>query len=418
MNKKRVLALLGLAAALCMTGCGNDEPTTAETEFSTAAPEETAEEDLDSTDLLDNEAETEEALEPITPSDYLPENLSDYVSLGNLSDLKTTQYTYTITEDMVQAKIDEELELYSEEIETDRASADGDVIYLDLTSTVDGEETTESTYFYLGSQEYGEEFDEQLTGLSVGDTKEFSITFDEDIWMEEWMNQTVDFKAEVTSVCELSVPEYNDDFAAEYTDYETVADYEAALRESLEEEYSDLAYSDAVESLFEAAESQTVFAGYPEDLYDSCKEELLSVYFAFTGSDNVEEVYDLFGLTEETLDAEILDSVNRRLLIAAICEDQSLELTEDDYISYVTDYADYYGYDSASAFEADYSREYLIWFMYESMAADHLYEQAEITEVPYDDEEEIYDADLEDDIFLEEEELSTDNTDSTESLES
>lgn len=417
MNKKRVLALLGLAAALCLTGCGNDEPTTAETEFSTAAPEETAEEDLDTADLLEAETETSEELEPITPSDYLPENLSDYVSLGDLSGLKTTQYTYTITDDMVQTKIDEELELYSEEIEADRASADGDVIYLDLTSTVDGEETTESTYFYLGSQEYGEEFDKQLTGLSVGDTKEFSITFDEDIWMEEWMDQTVDFKAEVTSVCELSVPEYNDDFAAEYTDYETVADYEAALCESLEEEYADLSYSDAVESLFETAAAQTVFAGYPEDLYDSCKEELLSVYFAFTGSDDVEEVYDLFGLTEEALDAEILDSVNRRLLIAAICEDQSLELTEDDYISYVTDYADYYGYDRAADFEADYSREYLVWFMYESMASDYLYEQAEITEVPYE-EEEIFDADLENDIVIEDEELSTDDTESTESLES
>lgn len=420
MNKKRILFLLGLSAALGMTGCGNKEKETAETEFSTAAPEETAVEDLDTNEMLEEADETnatEETLEPITPSDYLPENLSTYLSLGDLSDLKATEYIYEVSDDMIQAQIEEELELYAEEIETDRASADGDVIYLDLTSTVNGETNTESTYFYLGSQEYGAEFDEQLIGLTTGDSKEFSITFDDEIWIEEWANQTVDFKAEITSVCELSIPEYNDTFAAEYTDYETIAEYEASLKESLTEEYSDLAYSDAVEALFDAAAEQTVFSSYPEDLYETCKEELLSTYFAFTGSDDVEDVYELFGLTEDSLDAEVQNSVNRRLLVSAICQEQNLELTEEDYVSYVTDYAEYYGYDNAASFESEYSREYLVWFLYESMAADYLYNEAEITKVPYE-EDGLSDEVLEDEIFSEDEELLEDDTEATETLES
>lgn len=417
MNKKRVLLLLGLAAAIGMTGCGNSEKKTEETEFSTSAPEETAEEDLDTAELMEENSETEKAIEPITPSDYLPSKTADYVTLGDLSGLQATEYTYEVTDDMIQAQIDEELEFNSEEVETDRASKDGDVIYLDLTSTVNGEETTESTYFYLGSQEYGAEFDEQLIGLFAGDTMEFSITFGDDIWMEEWMNQTVDFKAEITSVCELTTPEYNDAFAAEYTDFATTAEYEAYLKESLEEEYADLGYSDTIETLFDQAVEQTVISGYPEEFYDSCRNELLATYFAFTGNDDVNDVYELFGLTEESLDTEIMNSVSRRLLISAICQEQNLEVTEEDYLECLNDYTEYYGYDSAAAFEEDYSRESLVWFLYESKAAEYLYEHAEITKVPYE-EEELSDEDLEDEIFSEEEELLEDDTEVTETFES
>lgn len=417
MNKKRVLLLLGLAAAIGMTGCGNSEKKTEETEFSTSAPEETAEEDLDTAELMEENSEAEKAIEPITPSDYLPAQTADYVTLGDLSGLQATEYTYEVTDDMIQAQIDEELEFNSEEVETDRASKDGDVIYLDLTSTVNGEETTESTYFYLGSQEYGAEFDEQLIGLFAGDTMEFSITFGDDIWMEEWMNQTVDFKAEITSVCELTTPEYNDAFAAEYTDFATTAEYEAYLKESLEEEYADLGYSDTIETLFDQAVEQTVISGYPEEFYDSCRDELLATYFAFTGSDDVNDVYELFGLTEESLDTEIMNSVSRRLLISAICQEQNLEVTEEDYLECLNDYTEYYGYDSAAAFEEDYSRESLVWFLYESKAAEYLYEHAEITKVPYE-EEELSDEDLEDEIFSEEEELLEDDTEVTETFES
>ena len=417
MNKKRVLLLLGLAAAIGMTGCGNSEKKTEETEFSTSAPEETAEEDLDTAELMEESSETEKAIEPITPSDYLPSKTADYVTLGDLSGLQATEYTYEVTDDMIQAQIDEELEFNSEEVETDRASKDGDVIYLDLTSTVNGEETTESTYFYLGNQEYGAEFDEQLIGLLAGDTMEFSITFGDDIWIEEWMNQTVGFKAEITSVCELTTPEYNDAFAAEYTDFATTAEYEAYLKESLEEEYADLGYSDTIETLFDQAVEQTVISGYPEEFYNSCRDELLATYFAFTGSDDVNDVYELFGLTEESLDAEIMNSVNRRLLISAICQEQNLEVTEEDYLECLNDYTEYYGYDSAAAFEEDYSRESLVWLLYESKAAEYLYEHAEITKVPYE-EEELSDEDLEDEIFSEDEELLEDDTEVTETLES
>lgn len=385
MTKKSMFILLGLIAAVSLTACSNkdkaDEPTAEVVE--TAATEQ---DDLDDEEFFEDETESEIPLEPIVPSDYLVKNPEDYISTGKLVEIPVTKYTYEITDDMVQERIQSELESCSEEVDVDRASETGDIVYVDLTSTIKGDEAsayTESTYFALGDEEYGADFDKELTGVKPGDTKTFSIAFDEDCWIEEWVDQTVEFEAKITSVSELSVPEYNDDFLKEYTDFTSKDEYEDFLRESLESEYEDISYSDTVDALYQAAIDDSIISTYPEELYDSCKAEMLSFYASFAGTSDEQEIYEMFGIEESDLEAEILSSVNRRLLISAIAAQNNLEVTEDEYLSYVEEYAPYYGYASAYDFESDYSREALVWSLYDTKAGDALYETAKITEEPY-----------------------------------
>lgn len=407
MNQKKLLILLGLSAAFTLTACGskNTDAQTAVTEAQAAETEDTQKAATEKNDmektggedgsteelLLDTEddTDTEAALDPVTPSDYLIKNASEYVTLGELDGIEVTKYVYEITDDMVDEAIQNDLDMYSYEEEADRASADGDIVYLDLTCAVQGSDEdaeTESTYFSIGYEEYGTEFDEQLTGVKAGDHLTFSITFDDDIWIEEWIGQTVDFTADITSVCEIFTPEYDEEFIAEYTDYETAEEYEAALRDQLVLEYEDISYSDALDSLFETAISNSEFSSYPEDLYDACKEELLSFYGAFVGTTEEEEIYEAFGMTEDDIRSDIEYSVYRRLLVSAICEEKGIELTQEDYFTYLEENASYYDYDNASDFEADYTRSTLIWSLYESKVADLLYESAEVTEAAYEEE--------------------------------
>lgn len=382
MKKKNLLILLGLVAAVAVSGCGNKNEKDTETTFTTEAPAASADEDVEE----ETAAETEAALDPITPSDYLVENIDEYVTLGEVSGLPVTQYTYEVTDDIVKDRIDMEVSSYSEEKEVDRESKAGDVIYADITSSVQGEadsEYTESTYITLGDEEYGPEFDKEMTGVSTGDTLEFSVAFDDDIWMEDWMGQTVDFKVSVTSICEVNTPEYNDDFVAANTEYKTTEEYEAFLREQIESENAQTSYTDAVEELYITAESDAVFSGYPQELYDLCKEEVLSFYSTFANTTEESEIYEMFGLTEEDMETEVLAMVNRRLIASAICEKNNLEITEEEYNAYVSDYAAYYGYEDVAQFEQDNSRPTLVWSLFESKAGDYLYENAKITEEAY-----------------------------------
>ena len=427
MKKRYVLA--ALAAMTVLAGCGDNasqqkntdnttQESTAEDDLKAADPDADGEEldpefsqDVEENEVIEADAAEEKALEPITPSEYLVQKASDYVKLGDYDGVEVTKYTYEITDDMVQDEIQGELEDASEEESTNAPSEDGNTIYMNLTASVDGEEAAdpEETFITLGQEEYGAEFDEKLTGVSTGDTLEFTITYGDDTWQEDWQGKTVDFSVEVTDVTKSEVPEYNEDYVKNYTGYDTKEEYEASVREYLEQSYEEQSAYDQSEELISACLERTEFTGeYPEDLFEACKEEALSAYSMFVdeGGD-VTDVLDMFGLTESDIEEEAKNLVNRRLFISAYAQANNIEVTEDDYVSYVNEYADYYG-ESAADFEALYTRETLVNALYESKVIDQLLEKAKVTEKEYtgdasEDEDMYEDGELLDDMELVEE---------------
>lgn len=391
MNRKYTLLLCGTMLSLTLAGCQNQssEKSTEAPAAETAAETDTAAEDVTEavTEDLSEISETEASLEPITPSDYLVSDAADYVTLGSYDAIPVEMTTYEITDDMVQERIEEELELNADEIEKKGAAEEGDTLYFDLTYTEQGTDDTtseEDYYTVLGYEEFGEEFDSHLTGASAGDTLTFSIEYDDDDMMIDWAGKTMDFTVNVTSVCTLEVPEYNDEYIKNSTEYETKDDYEASIRNSLEMEYEDMSYSETIDSLFAAALDRTEFSGYPQDLYDSCKEETLDYYRMFAGDATEEELCDMIGITEEDLDADVVSAVNQKLLVSAYCLANDITVTEDEYVSFLEDYASYYGAPDAVSFEEYYGRSSLVWALYDSKFTDALYDSADITEVPYD----------------------------------
>lgn len=403
MKKKSLTVLLGLTAALIFAGSDSNTQLIKADEISA---EESADDELfEEDDYFEEGVVFEEVeLDPITPSEYLIADADQYITPTVYEGLEVTQYVYEITDELISEQIQSELEMYGEEVEVDRASQSGDTLYVDMTYSVQGsndDPVTESTYYYIGYEELGAEFDEKLIGASVGDTLKFSLTFDDSVYMEDWINQTVDFELVVTSICELSIPEYNDTFVQENMGYDTVEEYEEALRTSITSEYAETSYTETVDALFTEAIAQSVFSGYPQELYDSSKEEVISVYQAFAENFGMDNFYELFDMTEEDIDAEVLDTVNRRLFISWLCAERNIEVSEEEYMSYVTEYAEYYGYENAAQFEEDYSRSSIVWSLYESKAGELLYESASITEETYTEDDE-FSEDLE---YIDEEEI-------------
>lgn len=406
MKKRYVLA--ALAAMTVLAGCGDnsskqestDNTATESTDedLTAADPDENGEEldpefsqDVENNEVIDaDDAEEEVALDPIAPSDYLVQNASDYVTLGDYDGVEVTRYTYEITDDMVQEEIQEELADASEEESTDAPSENGNIVYMTLTATVEGEEADdpEETFITLGQEEFGAEFDEKMTGVSTGDKLDFTITYDDDTWQENWQGKTVDFSVEVTDVTTSNTPEYTDDYVKDYTDYDTKEEYEAAVKEYLEQSYEEQSTYDEAEELINACIERTGFTGeYSDELFDSCKEEALSGYSMFVdeGGD-VSDVLDMFGVTDSDIEEEAKNLVNRRLFISAYAQANNVEVTEDEYVDYVNEYADYYG-ETASDFETLYTRETLVNALYESKVTDLLLEKAKVTEAPYTEDE-------------------------------
>ena len=320
MKKRYVLA--ALAAMTVLAGCGDNasqqkntdnttQESTAEDDLTAADPDEDGEEldpefsqDVENNEVIDaDDAEEEAALDPITPSEYLVQNASDYVTLGDYDGVEVTRYTYEITDDMVQDEIQEELADASDEQSTNAPSEDGNIVYMNLTATVEGEEAAEpeETFITLGQEEFGAEFDQKLTGVSTGDKLDFSITYGDDTWQEDWQGKTVDFSVEITDVTASNTPEYDEDYVKNYTGYDTKEEYEASVKEYLEQSYEEQSTYDETEDLISACLARTEFTGeYPDDLFEACREEALSGYSMFVEEDgDVNDVLDMFGALPE-----------------------------------------------------------------------------------------------------------------------
>ena len=103
MKKKNLIILLGLTAAVAVSGCGNKKETP-----ETSAPVSVEEEPATEFSATAESLTPEEGLTPITPSDYLVENPSQYVTLGSLDHLTASQTAVDVTDEMVQEQIENE----------------------------------------------------------------------------------------------------------------------------------------------------------------------------------------------------------------------------------------------------------------------------------------------------------------------
>ena len=135
------------------------------------------------------------------------------------------------TDDELAEERDTERKQHGELADVDRPAAAGDFLTLDLAATRDGEEVmglnTEDWSYELGQGWVADDFDEHLIGASAGDTIEFTTT-------PKGTDEPADFAVTVTAVQTLELPELTDEWVAANTaEYETVAEWDAAIAERL-----------------------------------------------------------------------------------------------------------------------------------------------------------------------------------------
>lgn len=377
MKKRYLLLLMGMFAVCSVSGCGK------------SGSDET-------------EAASEAAGAEITG--YLVDGADQYVTLGTYKGMDVEQPIYTVSDDEVAMEVDATLYEYSTVETVDRPVQEGDLVTVDVTATVEGEsEPTLSEEDYtveLGYEEFGADFDQQMIGAQAGDEKEFSTAFGEDTWYEEWIDQTVNFEVTVKSVDELVQPEYTDEFVSDTLGYESKEAFETALRDELDAGYQEQSRDETRENAIIAAMDGCEFNGYPDKLYDTCEASVSETYTSFADSYgmSVEELYDAYGMAQEDVDAEIMDTVNRRLFISAICQAEDITVTSDEYTAFLESLYPDYGYDDAESFETDYGKDYLMWYLYENKVADYLVNNASLYEAPVSmdaEDLEVYDEDTE-----------------------
>lgn len=261
--------------------------------------------------------------------------------LGEYKGLEVGKAEPDPDEEIVDREVDRIRESFTKLEPVERAAAEGDVLLMDFEGLVDGtafEGGKASDYLLeLGSSQLIEGFEEQLLGANAGEEREVNVSFPEDYHAEKLAGKAAVFKVEVKEVREKVLPELDNDFAAEASEFDTLEELRADIAKRVGEAVNERAEQDfRVAAVDAAVDAATV--EMPSDLVTARAEERwerIERQLAARGM-SPDAYLQMQGKTREELLEESKPDAERELkresVLAAIAEAEEIEVAEEEML--------------------------------------------------------------------------------------
>jgi trigger factor len=161
------------------------------------------------------------------------------VNLGEYKGLDVDKVPVEVTEEEIEEELKKAQEQNAREIKIeDRPVAEGDIITLDYAGTIDGVPfdggTASNQTLEIGSHSFIDTFEDQLVGMNIGDEKDVEVTFPEEYHSAEVAGKPAVFHVKVLGITEKQLPEIDDDFAQDTTEFDSLEEYKEDIRSKLQ----------------------------------------------------------------------------------------------------------------------------------------------------------------------------------------
>lgn len=287
--------------------------------------------------------------------------LKPEVKLGKYKGVKISKIDSEVTEEEIDAEIEREREKNARNISVeDRPVKDGDMTTLDFEGFVDGEAFEggkgENYPLTIGSGAFIPGFEEQLVGAEIGKEVEVKVTFPEDYQAENLKGKEAVFKCTIKEIKEKELPELDDEFAGEVSEFDTMAEYREDVKKNLaekkEKDAKNAREEAAVKAAVEVSEMEipdAMLETQQRQMVDEFAQRItmqglsMEQYFQFTGTNYQKMVEQVKPQAEERIRA--------RLVLEAIVKAEKIEATEEDYEKELETMAEVYQMDVAKAKE-------------------------------------------------------------------
>lgn len=262
------------------------------------------------------------------------------VTLGEYKGIEVEKADTEVTEEELDAELNRVREQNSRTIDVDdRAAQDGDITVIDFEGFVDGTAFEggkgEDYTLTLGSHSFIDNFEEQLVGKNIGEETEVNVTFPEDYQAKELAGKPALFKVTIKSIKVKELPELDDDFAQDVSEFESLAEYKEDMKKTIKERKEAQAKSAkeeaVVEKIIENASMEIpepMIKGQVRQMADEFAQRIQSQgltveqYFQFTGMDRNKFI--------ETLKPQALKRIQSRLVLEAVAKAENITADEED----------------------------------------------------------------------------------------
>ncbi|RKJ42742.1 trigger factor [bacterium 1XD8-76] len=267
--------------------------------------------------------------------------LKPEVNLGEYKGVAIEEFSAEVTEEEVNAEIDRERDNSARMVSVeDRAVQDGDMTELDFEGFVDGEAFEggkgENYPLTIGSGAFIPGFEEQLIGAELNKEVEVKVTFPEDYNAEHLAGKDAVFKCTVKEIKVKELPELDDEFASEVSEYDTLEEYKANVRKGLEEKKAKQAKDEkedaAIAAVVEKAEMEI-----PEPMLATEQRQMLDQFAQRISMQGLqmEQYMQMTGANRETMLEQLKPQAERkiksRLCMEAVAKAENITVTEEEY---------------------------------------------------------------------------------------
>ena len=285
------------------------------------------------------------------------------VTLGKYMGVQVTKIDTSVTEEEVDAEVEKERESNARTITVeDRPVADGDTAVIDYEGFVDGTPFEggkgENHSLVIGSHSFIDSFEDQLIGKNAGDEVEVNVTFPEDYHAADLAGKPAVFKVKINEIKAKELPELDDDFAQDVSEFDTLAEYKESVKTKLQERKEAVAKRDkeeeAINKIIEKSEMEipdamveTQVASMMNDFAGRMSQQGLTMeqYMKFTGM-TAEKL-------QEQMKPEAVKRIQTSLVLEKIAKEENIEVSDEDVEAEVVRMAEMYG------MEADKLKEYM-----------------------------------------------------------
>ena len=278
--------------------------------------------------------------------------LKPEVTLGKYKGIEVDKVEVAVTDEEVNAEIEKERERNARSINvSDRAVKSGDQTVIDFEGFVDGVAFEggkgENYPLTIGSGQFIPGFEDQLIDKNIGEEVDVNVTFPEEYQAEELAGKPALFKVTVKEIKEKQLPELDDEFAAEVSEFDTLAEYKEDVKKNLttkrENDVKNAKENAVIDAIIEDAKMDI-----PEAMVTTQQRQMVQEFaqnIQMQGL-SIEQYFQFTGLTAEKMLEQVKPQAEKRiksrLVLEAVVKAENLVATEEDFEAEVAKMAESY----------------------------------------------------------------------------
>ncbi len=285
------------------------------------------------------------------------------VELGKYKGVTVTKIDTSVSDDEVAEALEQERNKNARDVSvTDRAIQEGDTAVIDFEGFVDGVAFEggkgENHPLEIGSHSFIDTFEDQLVGKNAGDEVEVNVTFPEQYQAAELAGKPAMFKVKINEVKAKELPELDDEFAQDVSEFDTLAEYKEDLKKKLVEkkevEAKKTKEDEAIQKIIDKSKMDI-----PEAMIETQCESMVEEFaqrIAQSGL-SMEQYLQFSGMTVDQLKEQVRPEATTRiqssLVLEQIAKEENIEISDEEVDAEVEKMAAAYG------MEADKLKEYM-----------------------------------------------------------